>query len=90
MDSRSRFHRSRTPMGTVPISVICGFNYPLSPGETRPKTSYTQTSPMLSIKKKAWPSSLGSRQESRYSSVLNPPELVSLTYSSNPAWIHYI
>ena len=31
MDSRwkSSFGRSRTPMGTVPISVIYGYKYPL-------------------------------------------------------------
>ena len=28
--TKSRFDRAKTPMGAVPISVICGFDYPLA------------------------------------------------------------
>lgn len=59
----SRFDRCLTPMGTVPISVIYGFNYPVGEGKrsksppslamATPKrgTAMTSTAP-------AWPSSL--------------------------------
>ena len=30
-----RFERCKTPMGTVPISVIMGFDYPLDPYQVR-------------------------------------------------------
>ena len=34
----SSHHPNLTPMGTVPISVIYGFEYPLNGSETRTKT----------------------------------------------------
>ena len=64
MECINSFHRTKTPMGTVPISVIHGFKYPLSPGEMRSQACYTQTSPLMKIKESIWPSSLGSSNHS--------------------------
>ena len=71
MTSRSRFHRSRTPMGTVPISVICGYKYPLSPVEFRkPSLAATiQQGPYNT----AWPSACYGTE----SSYPTPPAIVS-------------
>ena len=60
-------------MGTVPISVICGFKYPLSPGEARSTSSYAQTSSERKITERIWPSA---RQAT--SVYASPPEIVSL------------
>ena len=64
---RSRFDRCLTPMGTVPISVIYGFSYPVGKGRTPPPpTSPTSlTSPSRGATSRAvpvWPSSLSSHQ----------------------------
>ena len=47
MENPDRFNHTKTPMGTVPISVIYGFKYPLSPGGTGSQTCSTQTSPLM-------------------------------------------
>ena len=44
MLDRSRFDRCLTPMGTVPISVIYGFSYPVGKGRSSPPPTST-TSP---------------------------------------------
>eukprot|EP00092_Neocalanus_flemingeri_P057623 GFUD01068532.1.p1 GENE.GFUD01068532.1~~GFUD01068532.1.p1 ORF type:complete len:167 (+),score=22.89 GFUD01068532.1:34-534(+) len=65
MEGRNRFDRCLTPMGTVPISVIYGFNYPVNenknissniPRRGAEIIPDTKTARMSS----AWPSSLGS------------------------------
>ena len=69
MMERSRFDRCLTPMGTVPISVIYGFNYPVGKGRTPPPTtsSSSTTTAMMSPSRGAtrpvpvWPSSLSSQ-----------------------------
>ena len=50
----NREHCERTPMGSVPISVIYGFKYPLNQG----RTTSTACSPVLKMKPKLWPSAL--------------------------------
>ena len=59
MTERSRFDRCLTPMGTVPISVIYGFNYPVGKGRTPPPPPQT-ISPSRGASRPVpvWPSSL--------------------------------
>merc|ERR1712029_907309 len=64
---KSSFGRSRTPMGTVPISVIYGYKYPLSPIPVKAglsSSSYREAS--------AWPSCLHTTD----STAINPPQVV--------------
>ena len=61
MTERSRFDRCLTPMGTVPISVIYGFNYPVGKTRTPPPPTTSQTiSPSRGATRPVpvWPSSL--------------------------------
>ena len=57
-----RFDRCLTPMGTVPISVIYGFNYPVGEGKkskSPPTIQSSTTSPTRgAVASPAWPSSL--------------------------------
>ena len=56
-----RFDRCLTPMGTVPISVIYGFNYPVGKGRTpQPATTSQTISPSRGASRPVpvWPSSL--------------------------------
>ena len=55
MANRDRFERCLTPMGTVPISVIYGYSYPVN--EVAPKT-VSATPKRGEQKIPAWPSSL--------------------------------
>jgi len=76
MDSKwkSSFGRSRTPMGTVPISVIYGYKYPLSPIPNKT----TSTPPYSRKSTAAWPSSLTNKYEYNNNSTVTsqPPQLV--------------
>ena len=65
MTERSRFDRCLTPMGTVPISVIYGFNYPVGkvrtpPPPPQPATTSQTISPSRGASRPVpvWPSSL--------------------------------
>merc|ERR1712029_694421 len=60
---KSSFGRSRTPMGTVPISVIYGHKYPLSP---IPAPKAGPSTPPSHRSSSVWPSSL----------AREPPQLV--------------
>ena len=66
MDGR-RENCERTPMGSVPISVIYGFKYPLNQGR---KTS-TARSPVLKMKPKLWPSALAQESAREVSAGTN-------------------
>ena len=74
MTSRSRFYRSKTPMGTVPISVIYGYKYPLSPAEFRKPSLITTVQPEPVTR--AWPSARHVTEPSYPS----PPAVVSTQY----------
>jgi len=73
MDSawKSSFGRSRTPMGTVPISVIYGYKYPLSP--VTDKSPQNKKISNSSYKAAPWPSCLNTISST---STTQPPQVV--------------
>ena len=67
MVAGNRFDRCLTPMGTVPISVIYGFNYPVDQKKGNSSNIPRRGAEVIPVtkpsqKSSAWPSSLSSRQ----------------------------
>ena len=54
-------------MGSVPISVIYGFKYPINQG----RTTSTTCSPVLKMKPKLWPSALAQESKREVSAGIN-------------------